>query len=131
MPYKYCSDCGECFHYDLGQEWKDLCLKCFKRRKAMERNESDPDSVVVSRVELAKLRQEAGFYKNHYFSLLASQNGYGPTPPPSAGSKILEKLSPLIKDLILLCHPDKHGGNDPRATRATQALLDLRKEVSA
>lgn len=131
MPYKICENCEESFHHDYGEEWKTVCIKCFKRRKSMERGESDPDSVFVDRVELARLRRDANFYKDQYFTLLASQNGYRPTPPPSAGSKILEKLSPLIKDLIVLCHPDRHGGSDPRAVRTTQVLLDLRKEVSA
>lgn len=130
MPYKYCEDCGESFHHDYGQEWKTLCIKCFKRRKSMERGESDPDSVFVDRVELARLRRDVEFYRGSYFSLLAEQNGYRPSQP-SAGLNVLEKLRPLISDLLFLAHPDKHGGNDPRATRATQALLDLRKEVSA
>lgn len=127
MPYKFCEDCGESFHHDYGEEWKTVCIKCFKRRKSMERGESDPDSVFVDRFELNRLRRDAEFYKGQYFTLLASQNGYRPT----SDLNILEKIRPLISDLILLCHPDKHGGNDPRATRATQALLDLRKEVSA
>jgi hypothetical protein len=31
----------------------------------------------------------------------------------------------LVKDLIALCHPDKHGGS-VRATRVTQELLKVR-----
>ncbi len=131
MPYKYCSDCGESFHYDPGQEWKTFCIACFKRRKSTERGQSDPDSVFVSRAELNRLRNEAAFYKGQCFDFMARENGFRPNQPPSAGSKILDKLKPLISDLLFLAHPDKHGGSDPRATRVTQALLDLRKEVSA
>jgi hypothetical protein len=131
MPYKYCSDCGESFHHDYGEEWKTVCIKCFKRRKSMERGESDPDSVFVDRDELNRLRRDSEFYRGLYFSLLAKQNGYSPEPPPSAGSKVLDRIKPFIKDLIVLCHPDRHGGNDPRAIEVTKQLLDLRREVSA
>ena len=130
MPYKICEPCGESFFHDHGEGWKTVCVSCFKRKKSAERGESVPDSVFVDRFELNRLRRDAEFYKGQYFTLLASQNGYRPSQP-SAGLNVLEKLSPLIKDLILLCHPDKHGGNDPRAVRATQFLLDLRKGVSA
>ena len=127
MPYKYCADCGESFFHDHGQEWKTVCVSCFKRKKSAERGGYDPDQVIVDRLELAKLRRDAEFYRGLYFTALAERNGYKPASDPN----ILDKLKPLISDLILLCHPDKHGGSDPRATRATQALLDIRREVSA
>lgn len=33
-----------------------------------------------------------------------------------------------IKQLLFLCHPDKHGDN-PRATEITKKLLELRKSI--
>lgn len=131
MPYKICANCGSSFHHDYGEEWKNLCVPCFKRKKAKERGEYDPDSVVVDRVELHRLRRDSEFYKNQYFSLLAKENGYNPDSSSSSGSKVLDRLKPFIKDLIVLCHPDRHGGNDPRAVEVTKTLLDLRREVSA
>ena len=130
MPYKICSACGTSFHHDYGQEWKTVCVSCFKRKKAVERGEYDPDSVVVDRAELHRLRRDSEFYKGQYFTLLAQQNGYT-SPSSSSGSKVLDRLKPFIKDLIVLCHPDRHGGNDPRAVEVTKTLLDLRREVSA
>lgn len=127
MPYKICETCGESFFHDPGHEWKTVCVSCFKRKKSAERGGYDPDQVIVDRLELAKLRRDAEFYRNMYFSALAERNGYRPT----SGSNILERISPLLKDMIVLCHPDRHGGNDPRATRVTQTLLELRQEVSA
>lgn len=127
MPYKICETCGESFFHDHGEGWKTVCVGCFKRKKSAERGGYDPDQVVVDRLELAKLRRDAEFYRGMYFTTLAERNEYRPT----SGLNILEKLKPLISDLLFLAHPDKHGGSDPRATRATQALLDLRREVSA
>ncbi len=38
-------------------------------------------------------------------------------------------LGPLVQDLLILCHPDRHGSND-RSTRITQILLEIRKSHS-
>jgi len=45
-----------------------------------------------------------------------------PPPPPSAGSLTQDS----IRELITLCHPDKHS-NSPLATKITQWLVSLRR----
>ena len=41
------------------------------------------------------------------------------------GQDIARALAPLLQDLLLLCHPDRHGSNE-RSTRVTRFLLELR-----
>jgi hypothetical protein len=35
----------------------------------------------------------------------------------------------LLRDLIQLCHPDRHSGRVDLATRVTQQLLELRERI--
>jgi hypothetical protein len=43
----------------------------------------------------------------------------------SEGQDVARALAPLVQDLLLLCHPDRHGSSE-RSTRITRFLLELR-----
>lgn len=70
---------------------------------------------------------------NNYRKLLAKYNAIVNQVNRKGGQSFLDnessEFSPEeIKDLISLCHPDRHGDN-PKAMRITQKLLNLRGEM--
>jgi len=91
----YCTSCGSAFWRKTDEQWKRLCLDCFKRQKAKER----------------------GQY--HY-----QHQSYQPPPPPPVAAI----PDDVLRRLLHLCHPDKHG-NSPTATEATQWLLQYRRDT--
>lgn len=89
--YRQCKQCGEYFHAD--QDWKHICIGCFKDNKRKERE------------------REAGQQK---------YNQHRQYSPPA------KAIPPdMLRILIMLAHPDKHGGK-AIATQATQWLLAQR-----
>jgi len=59
-------------------------------------------------------------------SRLRFENSYLSNQTYSSDLKSDSEFQKNLKDLIILSHPDKHGGHD-RAMRITQWLLQLRK----
>lgn len=100
-----CENCG-CWFHDGGENWKTLCLSCWKRQKRQGTGET-PLQYWKARCQRAE-------------SLLLD------TEP--APAKIPDELRDHLKMLIFFCHPDKHG-NDARATVCTQYLLSLREAL--
>lgn len=95
-----CQMCGGVFYPD--QHWKTLCIPCFKKSKAMG-NESASELVEL-RLENARLR----------FSLADTSTGAIPHD--------------ILKQLIRLAHPDRHG-NSQAANEATAWLLTQRGQA--
>jgi hypothetical protein len=83
------------------REWKDTCFPCWKKGKDYPPTTGDGAFVLL---------QEA--YKDLERQLTQAQRG---RVPPAT-------LDPCtLKDLLLLCHPDKHGGSE-RANRVAKWL---------
>lgn len=78
--YKSCKQCGDIFFCD--QEWKKICIECWKKNKNISTDKSQQSSICID--------------------------------------------SEMLKILIRLCHPDKHGNNE-MSNKATSYLLSLRK----
>lgn len=104
-----CEACGGFFD-DGGEDWKTLCLRCWKAKKRAET--ANPDAVTYWQTRAIQA-------ENRLFKIELSRDA----DPLPAG------LRDHLKTLIFLCHPDKHG-NDTRATAATQYLLSLREMLT-
>ena len=50
--------------------------------------------------------------------------------PRRAADPIRDEVRDRLRELLMLCHPDKHGGS-PLSTRTTQWLLSLRDRIEA
>jgi len=98
MRVRRCVKCGLATVSD--REWKDTCFPCWKKAKDYAPTTGDGAFVLL---------QEA--YRELEQELTLAQRGRVPPGLPPA----------LLKDLMLLCHPDKHAGSD-RATRVAQWL---------
>ena len=94
-----CQNCGE---YAGAEHWRRYCSYCFKEMKRKQEAEKD------ERIEQLE-------YENR---LLRMQQ----TVRPVNGALPSER----VRELLSLCHPDKHGGS-PLATKVTQWLLTLKR----
>ena len=119
-----CKQCGDRFEAD--EEWKTICLDCWKanrnrrdqqlmeqlerRTRELEaevdryQRQSSKQQLEISRLELLLISERGKELPRHN-----SQ----PIPPD------------MIRRLLQLAHPDKHGGSEA-ATKATQWLLGQR-----
>lgn len=119
-----CPQCGDRFEAD--QEWKTICLDCWKA------NRNRRDQQLVERLErrTRELEAEVDRYRRQSSRqqleisrlelLLISERGK--EPPRHNGQPIPPDM---IRRLLQLAHPDKHGGSEA-ATKATQWLLGQR-----
>ena len=111
MSYADCTRCGTSFFRADDEQWKKLCLSCWKETKAPRRHAQDDDATFM-RGYLQGLEQ------GRRAAMAESRDG---------GATIdAERLRQLIR----LCHPDLHNGSE-LATNVTSWLLDLRKRVAA
>lgn len=85
-----CTHCGAPFQRDASEEWKRLCLPCWKRTK--------------DRTAAPEAHRAAA-----------------PAPALDAAR---------IRQLLQLCHPDRHGGSE-LAHAVTTWLLALKRQVTA
>lgn len=100
--YRQCPNCGR--RYLQGAEWKRICYPCWKSAKQSTPHNNETERL---RAENARLRLQL---------LQRTLEGPRETIP-------LE----MLKRLIRLCHPDRHG-NSEMATTATQWLLSQRPD---
>lgn len=113
---KTCPICGRRFVQD--EPWKKVCLDCWKKQKAAS------SVVKVDAGEVQALRDRAEFYERKFLEL--AQENCRLRQQGTLQSSIKDRL----RDLIFLCHPDKHDG-DHKATEVTAWLLDVRREVAS
>lgn len=99
---RICKQCGEVF--DADEDWKRICLPCWRENKAKEQGSK---SSYGSRKKSSGQKFDKEFYDRVF--------GKPQQPIPAD----------MLKTLIMLCHPDRHGGKES-ATKATQFLLSLR-----
>lgn len=94
-----CTNCGS---YAGEEKWRTLCRKCFVKQKKREEEEKDE--------QLADL-----LYTCQELRAELTKSGRSTIPDAK------------LKQLIFLCHPDKHN-NSETANEVTQWLLSLRKK---
>ena len=103
MSYGTCRDCGRRFWRD--EEWKTLCLDCWKARKRAEDGRE-----AVLQTEIAQLRH----------SLAVAQREAAKAKP------LLDRR--FLRRAVSLTHPDKHNGSEV-AAEVTRRLLSLMQTV--
>lgn len=109
MNVKNCRDCKDPFFYADGEEWKTICIPCFKKMKNTERSSSVKFKAETQQQEKIVYRDRI-VYKE----------------------KIIEQKIPpeLLNRLIRLCHPDKHK-NSETSNDVTKWLLEQRGSNNA
>jgi len=94
-----CADCGLPYCRKEDETYKSRCMPCYKTTRSWDLNQSDK-ALQATQVALKK----AILRKN----------------------KVQAKLPKrLLRELMVLCHPDKHKGSQ-RATEVFQKLVDLK-----
>lgn len=91
-------DCKQCKFHFLGADWEFICPSCMRRsRQAYEQAKQE------------QARRDSG-------------RSYQPPPFHASGTIPAD----MLKRMIMLCHPDKHGNSEMSKT-VTQWLLTQRK----
>lgn len=137
---RYCRTCRRMFEAD--EDWKLDCLDCYKRRKReQEQRENEtwreeharrdkPDELLERHIRrfaadvqlLARRLAEHDLehtYQQGYAAGLAAARTLTAGAALDAG---------FLRELVALCHPDRHPGRTEKATRATQRLLEALDE---
>jgi hypothetical protein len=109
MSFGNCECCGTSFWRAEGDDWKTLCLPCYKRKARTRR--ADPNELAELRAENRRLRIE--------LVELRYQATVAPLTAPTIPREMLRRL-------LHLAHPDRHNGSEA-ATLATQWLLEQRE----
>ncbi len=99
---KTCQMCGSTFYPD--QDWKKICILCYKKSKRFESESAYYEQILELREENQRLR----------YQLAIAKPAASAIPPD------------ILKALIRLAHPDKHG-NSQAANHVTACLLDQRE----
>ena len=139
-----CTECGGYFDREPDEYWKRLCLPCWIRNKReQESHYSDSianvlagwSSIPDAEVEISNLKASNSLMA-HDISLLRMEVKTLQTQlrmertlaraPKSSSS--LDFVKEHIKDLLMLCHPDRHK-NSQRATEITSWLLDFKRRM--
>lgn len=109
MTTAYCSNCGSPFSRKSDEAWKKLCYACWKRSKQSS-VPSLGETPAQLRHELHVALEEAARLRRRLME--AERRSAIPAD--------------VLKKLLHLAHPDKHGGSKI-ANEATQWLLKQRE----
>ncbi len=119
---KICPKCKETFEAD--EPWKRLCLECWIENKNSKPGAvSRPDPLIQKEFELSKLRREL---------FNTTQELHRANDTARTLSRQIQRMNTpaipgeMMRRLLQLAHPDKHGGSDA-ATTATKWLLSQRR----
>ncbi len=108
-----CEECGDTFTRTAGEDWKRLCLPCWKSSPAAKK--SAPERLAQLTAELAEARAERDRLRLRVLALeLDGQRNELGIPPE------------MLRRLVRLCHPDRHGQSEA-ANVATAWLLKQRE----
>lgn len=123
MEPRECGTCGRMFTPKF--EWSRDCMPCFmesakgkawKAQKDAESNGFDRNKHKQNREhEEQEKQQERSRYNNDF------RNSFRPETGPMLTKDMLRKL-------LQLCHPDKHGGST-LANSVTQELLKMKEQL--
>lgn len=115
--YKTCKGCNKPFPAQFDKTNSGYCPPCFETYKQQERIRME------QQWETQRQRERSANYQvwrtqgiwHGFFDLWKAEH-----------QEAMPKLeSDFIKQLLMLCHPDKHA-NSPLATKVTQKLLEMR-----
>lgn len=96
---KRCETCGSHFTYKEGEEWKKTCLPCWKKSKRKEDN-------IVSELTAQLIEARRQLYE---------------------AKRAAVQIEPeMVRRLLQLCHPDKHG-NSEASQKATHWLMGRKR----
>lgn len=123
--YATCTDCGGDFWRDDGEPWKVRCLDCWKAHKAAKENARQDRAANESKHRDHNLddREREAWYRRGYEAghAAAIAISEGPPSPIDKGR---------LRELLQLCHPDKHAGS-ALAAKVTQWLNEIKRGVRA
>ena len=134
---KLCASCYAPFHAD--EDWKTLCLACFKRSKAapIQRACADCGETFTAKATWQTLCRDCYLdRKNDERQQLAAALDLVATLRRELDAKRfelsrrpIERTIPLEqwRRLVQLCHPDRHS-NSEAANQATRWLMEVRPE---
>ncbi len=106
MMQATCILCGERFWRDYDEEWKRLCLPCWKAKKNKVTPSHDPCEIERLRAQIYALEAMRDALQEELLRLQDLAH---------IGAVVQERA----KDFLFLVHPDKHGG-DHRALEISQ-----------
>ncbi len=111
-----CATCHKPFFRD--EDWKITCLICFKTERAYDLYAGDKQMVLLQTAL-------------HDLTERLKEHAHDAEVWKRRAQKMRQKRTPLtkeqIRDLVILCHPDKHGSTK-KATEITQWLLSLKED---
>jgi hypothetical protein len=119
-PSAVCTDCGRPFPKD--QDWAKKCFLCWKESRGYELTKGDK-CFLWGQIELARIVEEVTKMQAHYRRVVQQMEQRN---VPALSDQGIDPR--LLRDVISLCHPDKHG-DSPKATAITQELLALRAQM--
>lgn len=119
-PSAICTDCGRPFPKD--QDWAKKCFLCWKESRGYELTKGDK-CFLWGQIELARIVEEVTKMQAHYRRVVQQMEQRN---VPALSDQGMDPR--LLRDVISLCHPDKHG-DSPKATAITQELLALRAQM--
>lgn len=103
IDYATCPTCNRAFTRKSDEQWKRLCLGCWK---ASKRNESSTIQALTHQCKTLE----------HELEVLRGQRGVGQPP------------AHVLRFLMKAAHPDRNGGSD-EANEAMRWILTVRKEA--
>lgn len=123
--YATCCDCGEGFWREDAERWKRRCFSCWKADKAAKENARQDRAANENnhRNHTCDERELEAWYRRGYEAGHAAAIALGEGPPPP-----FDKTR--LRELLQLCHPDKHGGSE-LANKVTQWLAEIKRGVRA
>lgn len=117
-----CIDCGLLF--PRRNHYEQRCALCYKVDKGYNVLWGDL-AFLWAQEEMAELRLQLRDARRELKNAQAAKPPPAPAEAAPAGLK-----GGLLRNAIILCHPDKHGDSEA-ATKVTQQLLRLRAEERA
>lgn len=118
-----CTCCGATFEAD--EPWKLLCYPCWRAKKDAEKGDANVGALVLRNIKnelaLSKAQDEIERLKGIIYreSRRWARSAQSEPIPPD-----------LLKAMLLICHPDKHG-NSAASNKVTAWLLQQRARQSA
>jgi len=111
-----CATCHKPFFRN--EDWKITCLICFKTERAYDLYAGDKQMLLL---------QDA----LHDLTERLREQSHSAETWKRRARAVKKKKAPLtkdqIRDLVILCHPDKHGSSK-KANEITQWLLGLKED---
>lgn len=120
MPMKPCKDCGSHFYFQDGEQWKLLCLDCWKESKRRETGPAtysgNGASGIDERIHRAVVAERDRLRGR--LALMEARLALSSCQPEPMFDR------DDLRALRRLCHPDRHNGSEA-ATRMSQKISQV------